>query len=412
MVSQLRVHGFCNRKATRLARGTRLRQPERVAGELKQRIATGVYATHSFLPSERALADELNTSRNTLRAALSLLEKEKYILRSQSRGVRVLPPQDRLAKNRVGVVYQHWMANPPELTYMLAGIQDCLTGLGYRYDLVPIGRDRRHTSTGSEHVFRPQPSCTLSPTVSDPVACNHGQASPQESDHRATSMANLEERFGAVVFVETFRQEAAILNLHKNGLLVAVANLETDIAVSGTWVDHRKTTSSAVNTLVALGHRRIALLARAPEVLFYGQVHKAYKTALAEAGIPLDPRMVAVCDETDDLAAYFAVKPLIDCENPPTAVVAARDVLAKGACGAYQERGMRIGDDVSIIGFDDVSWPHEAPFLTTFREPCYEMGRVAAEMLVEKIVHNSTDVEKRELEAPFVLRQSAGLKRG
>lgn len=178
--------------------------------------------------------------------------------------------------------------------------------------------------------------------------------------------------------------------------------------VPATWVDHRQATLQAVNMLVGFGHQRIALLSRPPEVYFYGKAREGYLAGLKEAAIEPDNALIALCEKTDALSAYLATRRFLQLPQPPTGIVAARDVLAEGACKAIEETGLAVGRDISVIGFDDHSWPQDPPSLTTFREPCYEMGKVAAEMLMDKIVHGCGPVEQRCIESPLILRRSAG----
>jgi len=88
--------------------------------------------------------------------------------------------------------------------------------------------------------------------------------------------------------------------------------------------------------------------------------------------------------------------------------VAARDLIAQGVCHAAKEAGLAVGYDLSVIGFDDCSWDDGREFLTTFREPCFEMGVTAVDMLIERLVSGWRPPERRVLEAPLVLRRSAG----
>jgi LacI family transcriptional regulator len=229
----------------------------------------------------------------------------------------------------------------------------------------------------------------------------------------AATMEALTAQYGALIFAETSGQtsghEEVIVGLERRKIPVVVANLEIDLEASATFVDHRKVALRATQVLAGFGHRRIAFLAREPGYLFYGEARRGYLDGLKEAGIAADDSLIAVSQQTDPLSAYFATKPLLERSDPPTALVAARDILAQGACRAITEAGLTVGRDVSVIGFDDVSWPQEEPFLTTFREPCREMAAAAAEMLIERIVRGWRPPEKREFEAPLVLRRSAGL---
>jgi LacI family transcriptional regulator len=348
--------------------GRRVRAAEKITAELMRRISSGVYAPHEYLPPERTLASEFGASPSTVSAALEEMAQRGLVVQTRGRGTRVLPALERLSRKAIGIV--NYCATPqastgrePALT--LTGIQDSFLRVGYRFELV----------SAAEGALPP---------------------------------VNLGERYGGLIFVESSGHEEQILELERQKVPLVVANLEVELDVSATWVDHRKAALRAVSTLVGLGHKRIAFLGRKPDHLFYGKAREGYLAGLQEAGVATDESRIAVCEETDPLSAYFAAKPIVERPERPTAIVAARDILAQGACRAITEAGLVVGKDVSVIGFDDVSWPQEKPFLTTFHEPCREMGEVAAQMLAERIVHGYRPPEKRELEAPLILRRSAG----
>jgi DNA-binding LacI/PurR family transcriptional regulator len=216
-------------------------------------------------------------------------------------------------------------------------------------------------------------------------------------------------RFGALCFIEwSFASDQLIADLERRRTPTVVAKLEGDLGATATWVDHQAPMRQAVQTFVSLGHRRIAFVGRETSYGCYGQAREGYLAGLREAGLPPDESLIAVCGKTGALSAYLAARPLLQAAAPPTAIVAARDSLAEGVCHAVEEAGLVVGHHVSVIGFDDMTWPEGRAFLTTFREPCYDLGAVAAEMLVERIVNGWAPPEKRNLETPFVLRRSAG----
>jgi len=352
----------------------------RVVRELKRRIATGAFPPGRYLPPERQLCTELESARGTLRKALAILADEGLIERTFGRGSRVLSPLDRCGKNVIGVVYadtREAQAWPLEKWDILEGIQETLALRGQKYELVP------------------------SRMRNDPV-------SPDRPERQAVSADALADRYGALIFDQTFGYDDEILKLEAMKVPVVVANLEVDIEVTATWVDHRKAARHAVRTLVAFGHRRIALLTRPPNYLFYSHTRAGFEEGMREAGLTVDESLIAECDRTDALCAYFSARELLARRDRPSAIVAARDVLARGVCEAIEEAGLEVGGDVSVIGFDDLSWPAAEPILTTFRLPARELGVVAAEMLIERIVNGWRPPEKRELDAPFILRRSAG----
>ena len=347
----------------------RLPIAERIVKQLRKRIARGFYPPHSYLPAERLLGREYGTSRTTISTALSILAREGMVVQSRGRGTRVLPPSERPASQPIGLIYYTGVRKDiwPESARILRGCQETLLRLHYPF----------------------QPCLSIEPSIE-------------------TAAQKIGAEFAGVLMIEAFEHEELALALEARGIPLVVANLETDLHVSATCVDHESITRQAAETLIKLGHRRIAFLARPPERSFHGQARAGYKAALAEAGLPLDPKLIGACNGPSGLAAYFVATEMLKLDDPPTGFVAARDVFAEGICRAAEETGMTVGEDISVIGFDDISWPAEEPFLTTFREPCRAMGAVAAQMLIDRIVHAHRPVEKRIIPAEFVLRRSAG----
>jgi DNA-binding LacI/PurR family transcriptional regulator len=342
---------------------------DQVVAEIKKRIVAGVYKPHSYLPSERLLSQELQTSRRSVSLGLARLQTEGLVVQTPGRGTRLLPPPDRRQQVVIGVAYLAGFSTLPlQLTHILRGIEEIFGSRGYPYKLMPLDHAKQEGVV--QEIMR---NC------------------------------------GALLCLHTFDYEKEIFELERERFPVVVAGLEVKGDVSGTWVDHRKTTMAAVKVLTGMGHRRIAFLGLPPTKYFYSDAREGYRAGLAEAGIPVDESLIATVDGgCDPLSAYIAARPLLSLPQRPTAIVTGRDLEANGACRAIQETGLIVGRDISVFGFDDNSWPGSESLLTTFREPCEELGNVAAEMLVARILYGWHPPERRELEAPMIFRQSVG----
>ncbi len=152
-------------------------------------------------------------------------------------------------------------------------------------------------------------------------------------------------------------------------------------------VDNRVGAYEATRHLILLGHRRIAHIQGPLKYQVSHDRYSGYCDALYEAGIPLDPHLVREGDFmplTGRICAnYFFDLPG---EQRPTAIFAGSDYMAYGAISAADQRGLSVPEDVAIVGFDDnPSSAHMEPALTTVRQPFYEMGRRATEMLLAMV---------------------------
>jgi LacI family transcriptional regulator len=139
----------------------------------------------------------------------------------------------------------------------------------------------------------------------------------------------------------------------------------------------------AVKHLIDLGHRRIGFingsLPQHIEERFYG-----YRRALDEAGIKLDPEcVVTVTEGWVEKTGYEAADMLLELPQPPTSIVTASDLIAIGVYKRLKEKGLRVPEDISVIGYDDIPIArYQAPSLTTIRQPYYDLGVKAVDILM------------------------------
>jgi LacI family transcriptional regulator len=162
----------------------------------------------------------------------------------------------------------------------------------------------------------------------------------------------------------------------------------------------------ATRHLVSLGHRRIAHLAGSPCVSTAMQRRRGYLAALREAGLPLEPHLVVESGYLEDTGRR-AMEQLLALPMPPTAVFAVNDMAAMGAHGAILERGLRVPEDVAIVGYNDVPLASRlAPALTTLRVPVREFGRISAQMLIDQINADRSLARRVVLQPELVIRGS------
>lgn len=151
-------------------------------------------------------------------------------------------------------------------------------------------------------------------------------------------------------------------------------------------VDNVAAARQTVEYLLALGHRRIAFITHAP--LAYTAARErleGYQAALAAAGVPQDPRLIAEGDFDAD-SGHRAMEDLGGRGARFTAVFAGNDMVAIGVIGALRALGRRVPEDVSVVGFDDIPLAaYFDPPLTTTRLPARELGSTAGHLLIERV---------------------------
>jgi LacI family transcriptional regulator len=178
--------------------------------------------------------------------------------------------------------------------------------------------------------------------------------------------------------------EASRLLLAHGAAVVEVDRRLASSPCDAVVIDNERGGREATMHLIGLGHRRIALLGVATEWTTDAGRLKGYRTALRNAGIPFDKRLVArIPVRAPDTEAR--IEALLDSASP-TAVFAANNELAEQAWRVLRRRGLRIPDDVSLVGFDDVPWMEMVdPQITVVDQPTIELGRSAARLLLRRL---------------------------
>src|SRR2546428_179700 len=141
----------------------------------------------------------------------------------------------------------------------------------------------------------------------------------------------------------------------------------------------------ATQHLIGLGHVRIGHLAGQPTVSTGVLRRKGYHAALSDAGIAADLDLLVESGFVEEGGAQ-AMERLLSLDRPPTAAFAVTDMTAVGAYGVARRRGLRIPEDLAIVGYNDIPLAARLiPGLTTVHVPIHEFGSVAARMVLEQI---------------------------
>jgi LacI family transcriptional regulator len=169
---------------------------------------------------------------------------------------------------------------------------------------------------------------------------------------------------------------------------------------------HTSGADQAMRHLLELGHRRIAQITGPRGWLATEDRRRGYQAALASAGILPDPALeVEAIPEIPPGRA--AAEQLLDVAEAPTAIFAFNDNIAIGAIQAARARGLRVPEDLSIVGFDDVEGATiVTPALTTVRQPLAEMGRTAVSLLSRLLARQRFETLHIELATRLVVRES------
>ncbi len=173
-------------------------------------------------------------------------------------------------------------------------------------------------------------------------------------------------------------------------------------------VDHRAAARTAVDYLLHRGHRRVAFIGQGPPIYTATQARlRGYSEALAAAGLPCDETTLRYGDFSR-ASGYSAMQELLRLEQRPTAVFIGSDLVAFGALAAVRDAGLRIPDEMAVVGFDDVPMAADVtPPLTTVHLPARPLGHTAAEILMRQITGENVVQQTVLLDTHLVVRQSA-----
>jgi LacI family transcriptional regulator len=192
---------------------------------------------------------------------------------------------------------------------------------------------------------------------------------------------------------------------------VAVAGHGHVEGVTNIILDHKLAARLALTHLLDLGHEQIAFLKGHPDSSDSAVRWAAVCETASELGIRVRPELTVQIDSTVSTPqlGYPFAKRLLARKHPFTALFAYNDISAIGAIWAFHEAGLRVPEDVSVLGFDDIlAAAFNNPGLTTVRQPLQRMGQIAAKTVIDQIEGNADCVPEIAIEPEFVIRESTG----
>ena len=335
-----------------------------IVQDLKEKIIRGDYLCGEFLPPVRELAQLYSAANQTISAAFDELTALGLVSRT-GRGCQVLSDADSPQRRPLLVLYQQPILEHYSLFAVLAGITARLDELRLNYRVV-------------------------------------------DSRRRLPSPEEIADRHSGVVMAMALNQAGRgfVEELDRRRIPNAIANLEADWPFTATRVNRAETTAQAVRILYDMGHRDVALLGRDPGLYFYGQSLNGYRTQLERLGLPFRKELVLITPELDLFATFRTVRTALRSGPRFTGLVAGRDSLAHAAVEACRECGLEVGRDISVIGFDDLSWPQRERTLTTFEEPCRQLGAAAVDLVYEELLTGWHEPVQKFLTAELRLRRT------
>ena len=350
---------------------------EHVVSVLEDRIGSGEYEDGRRLPSERAIADEFDVSRLSVRAAIAELERRSVVSRApncrpvvRTRHVRArsTPVERRVGRRSIGL----WISGDPN------DFGGAMTAQGVRRAL-------------DQSAYRL--------VVAGPSGGSHDAGLRSEAE-ALLRMAHDEDITGVLLwYLGGARNLPALHALREAEIPLMFLDREPPEGFQADYVgvDNEFSAREVVNHLLQLGHRRIAHVSNEDPGSTVAARRSAYRQALAAARLPFSQELLVTASflqpNTPEEHKYYEdlVDRLLGLPDPPTAIWAVNDSHALRVLAALRSRGVRVPEEVALAGFDGIERCLPGPsFLTTAWQPFERMGARAVERLQWRIEHGPT----------------------
>jgi len=241
------------------------------------------------------------------------------------------------------------------------------------------------------------------------VICQSNESSEKELLNLKMLESNMVDGFLISITKET-KNIDYFNHLIDNGFPLVFFNRCPDVSASSVVIDDYKWAFLAVEHLIHQGYKRIVHLSGQENLDVSIQRQKGYMDALKKHSLPLDESLIIPCGILMEQGIISAHK-ILEMKELPDAIFAVNDPTAIGAMKTLQKHGIKIPEDIAVVGFTEsqIALIVE-PNLTTVEQPTFEIGKVAAELLLEQIKHNNEvkkNVKKIVLEAKLNIRESS-----
>lgn len=321
---------------------------------LKNDILSGIYQPGDKIPSEHQLVDRFGVSRHTVRKALSILEDEGYIVAKHGKGTFCTERAIHKKESKNIAVITTYISDYifPRL---LQGINEVLTHQGYSLMIKTTGNSRKGETLCLEDVLTKDIDGVIIEPSKSELVCRHPKL------YETLESYEIPYIFIHGIYAEMEDKPHILMDDCKGGYLLTSYLIET-------------------------GHRHIAGVFKADD--YQGKErHKGYVKALQEAGYPYDPDMVVWFHTEDrEIKPANTIIHMKESGRKMDAVVCYNDQIAISIMGKLQKSGYSIPRDISITGYDNSFLARLYPIqLTTVAHPQEKLGKMAGQLLLEKI---------------------------
>ncbi len=334
---------------------------EYIRQQIKQRKIT------DKLPGERILASQLGFSYMTIRKAIENLVSEGVLYKVPTKGTYVADPRQKRVQTRT---------------------------IGYFLD-------------SSIEAGLTSPYYSLIFNALEKEAARHDYTLVYFTDSESLKLKKILHKLDGVIASCFYRIESYVQRIKDQVPVVVIDNSAADKSIPSVIIDNFSALSQTVDYLCAIGHQRIGFMTGLEDSDVGKNRTEGYRAGLAKHDLDYDESLIYRGDFSFASgvsgAQYFIGMP-----NPPTAIVCANDSMALGVMTKLHERGLKVPDDFSVVGFDDIDVASQViPPLTTVAAPIDEIARQAFELLKTMIEGQSPTTQHVALPAELVVRKSS-----
>jgi len=238
------------------------------------------------------------------------------------------------------------------------------------------------------------------------MVCNSDEKGDKERFYIDTLLA---ERASGLIAALTPHNASYIQELVDRGYPVVCVDRHQSIQnVDTVTVNNISGAYQAVTRLIDLGHKRIGIINGLPDISTTEERFEGYKKALSDHNITFDPKLVMYGNSRQD-GGIEKTRELLKLKDRPTAVFITNNLMTLGFLEEMYKQGLNIPEDMALIGFDDMPWSVALnPPLTAVKQPGYELGTRAAELLFKRLEQSSRATSSIVLNPKLIVRKSCG----